>query len=187
MIHINQLVNEMLLEHNFYRDGESDEIPFQHVQTAFPFRARNPENKISAPELAYKILYKKAPKEHLWPIHYSNTKIWNGMVVASILEDDWLNKLASIKSVQIRSISPGYSLDRPAYIILRPLKQSEKYISDIVNKLTNCSPKLKAGFDLGNNQLYRVCVVGKVFYKPEKNEFWNEWWETTIDCLKKVL
>lgn len=184
---INLLVLEALEKNNYYRNGELDDMPFQDMYNAFPFRARNPENKVSAPELAYKTLYGKLPVNKIGVSNYPDTKVWNNMIVGKELEDEWLNQLNSIKHFELRAICQGYSSDRVAYVIFRISPLFKGDLQKIIDNFKQY-PQIKVGSDIGNNKMTRLCVTGKIWFTPGKdNSKAINWWTILPQYISKAV
>lgn len=169
---INLLVLESLAVHRNLEDDP--DLDTTQANFLLPFRKRNPENKIRAPELAYSIVYSKTSP----PLARTDSqqKVWNDMLVDDHIPTEILEQLNSIENIEIRSVCEGHNKDRIAYVIFRTFNQDESYIKSIVNKLRKY-PNTYCGYDLGNGGKYRICVATKNWYNKQKsNKVWLEWW-----------
>ena len=152
-----------------------------------PFRVRNPENKVRAPELAYKIVYGQAPLVQFRGRTDNPHRIWKGIAVDAELKDEWLNALASIPKVEIRSSCAGHNADRVAFVVFRTNNQSEPYIKRVIERL-NKIPDVKAGYDIGNRGQFRICVATKNWYrKSGNNSKWEAWWSEIAQHISRAV
>lgn len=151
------------------------------------FRARNAENKIRSPELAYKIVYGKMPPKFMRGRTDDPKKTWNNITVDQDLKDEWLKDLNSIKNIEIRASCAGHSSERVAYVVFRPNNQTDDYCKKVVSKLKQCK-NTKAGYDIGNKNQFRICVTTKNWFnKTPNNKLWYEWWGNLADCIRRAI
>lgn len=151
------------------------------------FRARNAENKIRSPELAYKVVYGKLPPKFMRGRSDDPKRMWNNIPVDEELKDDWLNSLNQIKGITIRASCAGHSPERVAYVVFRPDRQDEKYCKKVVSKLQQCK-NTKAGYDIGNRGMFRICVATKNWFgKTRDNKSWYDWWDNLANCIQRAV
>lgn len=153
------------------------------------FRARNMENKVRAPELAYQIVYGKKPTHSLmWGYAPSPKKRYNDMLIDEHLPEDVIGELNSISQIEMRSSCEGHDSDRLAFVIFRPVKQKLSYVQKIVSKIIKCK-NTYCGYDVGNRGMYRICVATKNWYRGDDadNSKWLQWWMNLPQCINQSL
>lgn len=153
------------------------------------FRARNPENKVRAPELAYYVVYGRRPlKQLMLGRSMIPQKRYKNMLVDENIPDHILDELNTIPNIEIRSSCEGHDSDHVSFIVIRPKNQRESYIRQLVGKINKC-PNTHCGYDVGNGGLFRICIATKNWYRGDDadNSKWLKWWENLPNCIKKSL
>lgn len=131
----------------------------------------------NAPELAYQTVYNKSI-----PLRgriFAKEKKYKEFMVDYQLKNEWLDKINSIKGIEIRSTCAGHSKERVPFIIFRPLNQNKNYVEKIVNNLRKC-PNTFVSYDIGRQNLYRICVATNY-------NNWKNWWENIGDCISREI
>lgn len=138
---------------------------------------------MNAPELAYKTVYNKSIS--LKGRIFTKEKKYKDFMVDYELKNKWLDNLNKIPNIEIRSTCAGHNKERPTFIIFRPLNQNKSYIKQIVNKL-NKYPNTFAKYDIGRQNLYRICVATNTYYTPN-NKQWEDWWNNIAKYITQSL
>ena len=142
--------------------------------------------KINAPTLAYKCVYNTYPKKPLYGISGSSSKLYNGLYVDSFLDTKILDELNSIDGIELRSVCSGHSKDRVTHIIFRPTNQNLNHIKHIVNQLN--FDKTKCIYDVGKQNMYRICVATRNWYRENaNNDNLESWWKMIPDKIKFAI
>ena len=141
------------------------------------------EQTLNAPELAHKTVYNKSI-----PLRgriFAKEKKYKDFMVDYQLKDEWLDKINSIKGIEIRSTCAGHNKERVPFIIFRPLNQNKNYVEKIVNNLRKC-PNTFVSYDIGRQNLYRICVATNTYYTPN-NKQWEDWWNNIAKYITQSL
>jgi hypothetical protein len=146
------------------------------------------KNKINAPTFAYMTLYGKPPTQPIYGRDISHsTKMMGNIEVDEHFDESIISALNKIKNIEIRSTCEGHGANRPTYLIFRPLDQSIENVEKIVNKL-NQYKTIKANYDSGQQNKYRIIVTTKNWYRPNfNNTNWEKWWSDLPSILDSVV
>jgi len=141
------------------------------------------KGKKPAPTLAWEVIHGKPyPGQRMGRAPGTKEKLWKGLYVDEHLDNNWLEKLNSIKNVEIRSSCEGHgpeggiSLDWPTFIIFRVDTKLEPFVEKIVAKL-NSFKNTKSGYDIGMEGRPRICVAAPLYYNCKKQKEWEDWWK----------
>lgn len=140
--------------------------------------------KINAPSFIYGILHNTPPKNIQGRIFHPQKK-FRDIYVDEKIPIRSLELLNNIVGITVRSSCQGENEERPTYLIFRTLNQEKNYIKNIVINL-NKNENIKAGFDIGNGNLYRIGVTTFLWYEKDPKEF-NNWWNSLPKKIKESL
>ena len=115
----------------------------------------------------------------------TETKIWNGIIVDSNLENRWLEGLNSIEEVKIRSACEGHNINNVSYLKFKvptdrylDLEYLRKIIRVLYTGITLCD------YDMDKEGLLIYLVTAKIWYgHPD----WKDWWETLEERIRVAV
>lgn len=140
--------------------------------------------KINAPSFIYGVLHDTSPKSITGRIFHPQ-KDFRGIQVDEKIPTKPLEELNDIKGITVRSSCQGENEERPTYLIFRTLNQDKEYVKKVVDNL-NTKKDIKAGFDIGNGNLYRIGVTTFLWYEKDPKKF-NQWWNSLPKKIKESL
>jgi hypothetical protein len=144
------------------------------------------EQRINAPMFIYSILYDKpAPFIRGRECNHSSYVI-NNINIDKAIPKDAIFQLFKIKEIELTSSCQGSSDIHPTFLIFRPINQDKNYVLKIVNNL-NKYPDIKAGYDIGNGNKYRIGITNSLYYSKEKEKEFNTWWKELFNKIKRSL
>jgi len=148
---------------------------------------RNFKNRVNAPTFIHRIINKDSNSFLPGRVNHPE-KIVNNIPIDKEIPEDSFNKLNKIKQIELRSSCQGENSDRPTFIIFRLKDNSndEEKVKQIVSKINKSPNNLLAGYDLGNDNQYRIGVTAKDVWagRPGYINFWNQLPETIQNSLK---
>ena len=138
----------------------------------------NGQGKLNAPSFAWETVHgKPLPSFRRGRAPNTKERMWNNIAVDELLKNEWLEELANIKGVEIRSSCQGHSPkgEWPSFIIFRIKNESKvpKVVKELHDgKYTFCKA------DIGNMGFTRICVATPLFAKGPQYSLWEKWWST---------
>jgi len=146
-------------------------------KTSMRYSGKNKEN---APEFIYRVLYGKR-KEFFGRTSDHKQKLYNGVAVDEGIPDSVLDKLNSIKEIELRSSCMGESNDKPTFLIFRFKDDFPEEFLDCIQTQIEKLGNIKCGWSLGNMKRPRFGVTWKTWYgkqtkysKPDFDSWWKE-------------
>jgi len=135
------------------------------------------QGKINAPIMAFHTVYREPSKTMISGREAQHeTKNINGVAIDKHIPTEAMQKLMSMTHLfEMRSSCQGDSPRHLTFAIFRPKNQDEKFVKRLVSILNGMS--LKASYDRGLGGLYRVCVSDYLWYSPENEGKFRQWWE----------
>lgn len=142
------------------------------------------QENLNAPEFAFYTLYGKVPKGGLRGrgADHPKKKVM-GIEIDKDIPTKAIKELFKIKEIEMRSSCQGSDEKRPSFIIFRPFKQNKIYVKRLVDNL-NKQKEIKAAYNIGKGNKFRVCVTWKTWAGKEGNE---EWWLSLPNKIKQSL
>lgn len=143
------------------------------------FRSRfNNPNRINAPTFIHRIINPDRDDVFL-PGRGMNhpQKNIDGVPIDQEIPEDVFHRLNGLDKIELRSSCQGQDPEHPTFIIFRLRSDNtEDKVKQVVDKINNAKNNLLAGYNLGNDNQYRIGVTAKDTWagKPEYHDFWNE-------------
>lgn len=140
--------------------------------------------KVNAPTFIYKILYGRLPQPMLFG-HAANhpQKNVGNIYIDKVIPNRAVLQLQNISEIITSASCQGENERLPTFLIFRPKNQDEKYAKTFVKNL-NKQKDIKAGYDLGNGQQYRIGVTTNLFYSKDNVKEFTDWWNTLPSKIK---
>lgn len=147
---------------------------------------------ISAFDLAYYTVHRKtSPGKNTKLINppIVETTTFNGIVVETVLEDQWLETLCSIQipNMRIISISSGYNKLYLTHIIFAIMNTTSTDAYQIISRfdLNN----IMAAFTMHTNNSVFISVATRNWYRFNTNENtkWKSWWKNIVEILESII
>jgi len=133
------------------------------------------DNKVNAPTFIYRILNTTSKKFISGSSNHS-TKNINGIPIDEGIPTNVMSELNKIKGIQLRSSCQGENPDHPTFLIFRLIQKNntESVVKQVVDNI-NSNTGVIAGYDLGNDNQYRIGITSRNMYygKSGFKEFWN--------------
>lgn len=123
--------------------------------------------KVNAPTFIYKILYGRLPQPPIFGREANHPqKNVGGIYIDEAIPEEAFLKLQQIPEIITTASCQGEDKRKPTFLIFRPKNQDEDYVKEFVRNL-NKQKDIKAGYDLGNGQEYRIGVTTDLAYSEE--------------------
>jgi DNA polymerase Ligase (LigD) len=137
---------------------------------------------LNAPMLAWKTLYGKNPPYITGRSDSHAKKIIQGVELDANIPVAAFKGINAIAGLHTRSSCEGSGKDRPTFVIFRMDNQDANFVKTIVAKL-NKDKAIKAGYDLGRQKRYRICVTTLLWYDKDPKRFlW--WWNRLPQVIR---
>ncbi len=147
---------------------------------------------LNAPEFIYSIINNTNNPSYIKGRTLSHPeKTINSISIDKAIPNKAFQDLQKIKQIETRSSCQGADLTiKPTFLIFR-FKQdkSESYIKSFCNKLKDISsdPPYLVGYNLGTENKYRIGVTSTIFYSPDNQAKFDQWWYELPNRIKKAL
>lgn len=144
----------------------------------------NKKQTLNAPEFAYYTLYGYVPSGGIRGRGENHPKKYiDEIEIDRDIPTKAIKELFKIKDIEMRSSCQGSSKERPSFIIFRPQNQKESYVKSFVKKLDK-QKNIKASYNLGKKNKFRICITGYTWAGKDDNE---EWWISLSKKIKNSL
>lgn len=169
---------------NKIKNNLSTEMEKQSEETNQENPSKNSQDyigKINAPMFAYKTVHGKLPDFFLSGRTNAPKKIWRGVDVDEVLDENVLEQLNDIPEIEGRSSEAGKDENRPAFFIFR-LNQNENKAEDVAEKLRQQGIKSLA--EIGQGGRPRIIAAENIKYGDKG---WEQWWESLPSKIKQAV
>lgn len=149
------------------------------------FERQRQKTTYNAPQFIYSILYNTEPPKNMGGRDVCHeTRDINGISIDKEIPKMSIIKLNQIKEIEPRSSCQGQDESHPTFFIFRLRENSTiENVKNVVKKLNKCKD-IKAGFNLGNRNQYRIGVTTELWYTKNDKEKFNKWWKVLPDKIK---
>lgn len=138
----------------------------------------------NAPTFTYYTYYGKEPTPRMGGRDVSHkTRKVNGIDLDVGIPKKSFLEISKIKGIETRSSCQGEDNRHLTFIVFRPLNRDEKTSIEICNNL-NKFKDIRAAYNLGSNNLFRICVTWKTWYGQKG---FDKWWKELPSKIKKSL
>ncbi len=144
-------------------------------------------------DLAYCTIYRKTPPGNIRLISPPNVerKDFNGLMVDSVIKDEWLEILCSINypNLKIISISAGHNRSYLTHITFVLLNSTVNDVEILVQKYRVNG--IISGYMFVENYPIYLTVTTKNWYRygtiQDNNSRWTAWWETVVEVTNSIF
>jgi hypothetical protein len=154
----------------------------------------NPSNNrsLNAPEFIYSILHNTNNPSRIRGRTLSHPeKIINSISIDKAIPNKAFKDLQKIKQIETRASCQGTDdTIKPTFLIFRFKEDKpESYIKSFCKKLEDISldPPYLVGYNLGSENKYRIGVTSNIFYSPDNQAKFDQWWLELPNRIKKAL
>jgi hypothetical protein len=143
---------------------------------------------LNAPEFIYSILHNTNNPPNIKGRTISHPeKIINSISIDKNIPTKAFNNLQLIKQIETRASCQGSdSIVKPTFLIFRFKEDKpESYIKSFCERLKDIN--YLVGYNLGSENKYRIGVTSPLFYSPENQIIFNQWWLDLPNRIRRII